>query len=99
MKLNYTILQIKRPTYYMFMSYNYAMKHNFSLDDYEEVYKSSIYTHNDNLEETLESIFVQYNIMKPPEDFKGHSLSVSDIIKLEDGRMFYVNGVGFEEIK
>ena len=98
MKINYSVLQLRHPTMYMFMSYDYAKEHNFSLDDYKEVYSNSIDSHNDPLEETLEGIFVLFNIDRP-QDFKGHSMSVSDIIKLEDGRLFYVNSVGFEEIR
>lgn len=96
--MKYTILQLKCLTPYMFMPYDYALTHNFSLRDYKEVYQSTINEHNDPIEETLEAIFVLFNMYRS-QDFEGHSMSVSDIIKLDDGRLFYVNTVGFEEIK
>lgn len=49
---------------------------------------------------SLENIFFLLNT-KLPEDFKGHSLSVSDIIVLhKDGqdKAYYVDSVGFKEV-
>jgi len=44
----------------------------------------------------LEKIFMKFN-MERPKDFKGHSLSVSDIV-LVDGKAFYCDSMGFEPI-
>ena len=49
---------------------------------------------------TLESIFERFNIDRP-EDFKGHSLSVSDIVVLhQDGQYaaHYVDSIGFQRV-
>lgn len=46
---------------------------------------------------TLDDIYEKFNINKPP-DFKGHSLSVSDIVVLNFGgetTAYYVNDIGF----
>ena len=50
---------------------------------------------------TLEDLFVQFNGPKIPEDFTGHSLSVSDIVVIhKDGEdhAYYVDRFGYEEV-
>ena len=100
--MKFKILQLKREfTDYMFMGYEYAKSHGFSLSHYEEVYDDQMpYDGNSafcDLDSFLESIFVMFN-MDRPDDFKGHSLSVSDLIELEDGSVFYVERFGFEKV-
>ena len=51
-------------------------------------------------EETLDSIYERFNLHHPA-DFRGHSLSVSDIIVLhQDGvdTAFYVDSFGFKQV-
>ena len=48
----------------------------------------------------LEELFIQFNV-NHPSDFKGHSLSVSDVIALKrQGQVdaFYVDSFGFKEL-
>ncbi|MBR6862568.1 MAG: DUF4316 domain-containing protein [Acidaminococcaceae bacterium] len=48
----------------------------------------------------LESLYAQFNL-DPPEDFRGHSLSVSDVIVLrtqEAVRSYYTDSFGFREL-
>ena len=48
----------------------------------------------------LEELFIQFNV-NHPADFKGHSLSVSDVIALKrQGQVdvFYVDSFGFKEL-
>jgi hypothetical protein len=60
---------------------------------YDLVYSGEIEPKVSNLA-TLESLFHKFN-MERPEDFKGHSMSVGDIVKL--GRLFYYcDSFGFE---
>ncbi len=50
--------------------------------------------------ETLESIYERFNLHHP-DDFRGHSLSVSDVVVLrEDGRdqAYYVDSFGFTQV-
>lgn len=47
--------------------------------------------------EKLESAFYVFN-QERPEDFKGHSLSVSDVVVL-DNTAYYVDSVGFKPLK
>lgn len=64
-------------------------------EDYQLVYSGIL-----GAEESLDSIFEKFNLDRP-EDFKGHSLSVSDIVLLhEDGRNMahFVDSFGFREV-
>lgn len=50
--------------------------------------------------ETLEDIYRRFNI-DHPEDFKGHSLSVSDVVVLHENgtdTAYYVDSIGFREL-
>ena len=50
--------------------------------------------------ETLEAIYEQFNIAHP-EDYRGHSLSVSDIVVLNDGKKVtahFVDSISFEQL-
>lgn len=62
---------------------------------YKEVYR---YEEADSTNEMalLEKIYTKFNIDRP-EDFKGHSLSVSDIVDL-DGKLYYCDAYSWEEI-
>jgi len=42
-----------------------------------------------------------YNLLNTnqPKDYKARSLSVSDIVELEDGRRYFINSMGFVELK
>ena len=46
---------------------------------------------------TLEKIYIELNI-NHPEDYKARSLSVSDIIELEDGSFWFCDVVGYVEL-
>jgi len=62
----------------------------FDQSDYETVYSIipkgfCFVPYNDTgIDGLLEDMYVMFNI-KQPEDFTGHSLSISDIIKVTDG--------------
>ena len=99
--MKYTIMQIKdiENCAYIFMRYEFAKKHNFKLNDYAEVYSSDMPREkNESLEHFLDSVFTIFNIHRP-ENFNGHSMSVSDLVKLEDGRVFYCDSCGWTEVK
>jgi hypothetical protein len=69
------------------------------IDHYEVVYVGAL-TLTGTQTDTLEGIFTQFN-MNRPEDFQGHSLSVSDIVALKvDGVVssHYVDSIGFQEL-
>lgn len=67
-------------------------------DDYELVYEGLVGEFRGNA--TLEGIFTQFNT-NHPEDFRGHSLSVSDVIviSVDDKDMaYYCDSFGFTEM-
>ena len=82
---------------YMFTSMSLLEKLNLKVDlnNYNEVYVddlySSIFSKNNDI---LEEIYQKFNIGEKPESYKGHSLSVSDIVVL-DGVNYYVDSFGF----
>ena len=99
--MQFKILQFKdiKTIDYAFMDYDYAKKHGFTLKDYEVVYGGTISASAyKNIFELLESLFTKFNVDRP-EDFKGHSMSVSDVIQLEDDRFYYVDMIAFQPIR
>lgn len=99
--VTYEILQIKEGSngeVYRFlkMSHVQAGGMQVNADDYESKYKEEW-----KQGETLETIYERFNIHRP-EDFTGHSLSVSDVVVLEsetEKKAFYVDSFGFSELK
>lgn len=66
------------------------------LSDYKKVYECTHATTNKNIIRVLNEIYFRFNVVHP-EDYKGRSISASDIIVL-DGIMYYVDTMGFELI-
>lgn len=82
---------------YRFMNLDFVKRHKMEVNraDYELVYTAPL-TEND----TLEAIYERFNIQRPA-DFTGHSLSVSDVVVLNDGKSIkacYVDSIGFAEL-
>ena len=99
-KGKFSIYQLKdgdKLHYHRFASFNELKKKDLKIEanNYELIY-------TDNLQEndTLDTIYSKFNIDRP-DDFKGHSLSISDIIVMEkDGEIssHYVDKTGFKEL-
>lgn len=93
MKKNYKIYQLNRDhEEYLFRRYN---NQNVKKSWYVEVYAGEVEAQA-NTFATLEELFFIFN-MKHPADFKGHSLSVSDVVLL-DGKYYYVDSFGYKEL-
>lgn len=85
--------------YQRFESYESLQKQNFPVD-----YKNYdlVYTGTTPPNTTLDDIYREFNLDRP-DDFMGHSVSVSDIIVLENGgtlsgthvNAFFVDSIGF----
>lgn len=95
----YMIFQIKniRDTDYSFMGWDYA-KDKIRISDYDGKYYSHI--DGDSTGFVLEKLYEIFNI-NHPEDFCGHSLSVSDIVVLfgdDSCRWYYCDSFGWEDI-
>ena len=80
-----------------FMSLDWLEKKGLPVDrdNYQMVYAAEL-----SPGETLEDIYTRFNI-DHPEDFKGHSLSVSDVVVLHEkgsDTAYYVDSIGFAEL-
>lgn len=94
--MEFEIYQLRDIEKYGFMSYNFAQKHGFSMDDYDVVAKDEI-SHVDDT--SLEQIFTDYNVgEKRRNNPNMRSLSVSDVIKFVNGDTYYVDSFGFTKI-
>lgn len=96
----YSIYQLKRSDDLhgiRFESYDYLQKNGINCDirNYDLVYSDDMRPN-----ETLESLFYKFN-MEHPEDFKGHSLSVSDVVVVKErgkSTAHYVDSIGFKQV-
>lgn len=62
-------------------------------DNYDEVYAFDM---ESSVEPTLDDFYEIFNLRRP-DDFKGHSLSVSDVIRCDD-KYFYCDSFGWKEL-
>lgn len=97
---SFTIYQLKSGDalrYHRFISMEALQKHGLFVENqnYDQIYTAPLAGGD-----TLDGIYDRFNIGRP-EDFKGHSLSVSDIVVLHQGgsdRAYYVDSFGFSEV-
>ncbi len=85
-----------------FMSYDFIESQGNSpeINFYELMYAGPIYTTADNAHVICENLYMKFNIDRP-EDFRGHSLSVSDVIALKrqgEVNYYFVDSFGFKEL-
>lgn len=93
----YSIYQLKDSARNkLFLSYDQTQKHggvNFA--DYKTVYTGEIA--GSDPAEILEKLYEIFNLLRP-EDFHGHSLSVSDLVVLEDTGTYFCDSFGWKQI-
>ena len=82
---------------YAFMNMSLIESHGMQIkkEDYELVYVGELFGNM-----SLDDIFERFNIDRP-DDFRGHSLSVSDIVALNDGEnvtAHFVDSISFEQL-
>ena len=99
---SFTIFQLdnsKQANNFKFMPYDFVkkMSYKLSLCFYNLVYQSEVVTSHDDPMDILDDLYFEFN-MRKPADFKGHSLSTSDIIKM-DNKYYYCDSFGFVEVK
>lgn len=101
----YAILQLRRTdetVYERFESYG-ALKRQGKepdIDHYDVVYVAPLSSYTDQTA-MLEGLYTKFNVDRP-EDFRGHSLSVSDIVALKTDAVVsfhYVDSIGFQELQ
>ena len=93
---HYKIYQLKSiaETRYAFRSWEEAEKY-FSMDDYKLVYEGSIKSDSDiNILNKLWDVFN----LDHPHDFRGHSMSMSDVVQI-NGKRYYCDSRGWKELK
>ena len=101
----YAILQLKRTEENRdrsFEAYDSLERQGLQPDInfYDTMYTGPITTQSANTDVICENLFVKFNTDRP-ENFKGHSLSVSDVIALklqEAVKFYYVDSFGFKEL-
>jgi len=105
----YAILQLRHTDETLYERFeSYARLQNQGkepdVDHYEVVYHGSLPQSPVTPEAVmaqLEALYVQFNTARP-EDFTGHSLSVSDIVAFKVGGVVschYVDSIGFQELE
>ena len=70
-----------------------------NIDHYDVVYVGTLPAYTEQVA-MLESLYTKFNI-DHPEDFRGHSMSVSDIVAIKQNDMVschYVDSIGFKEL-
>ena len=100
----YAIYQLKRDestTDLRFMGSDWLQKKGLepNKDNYDLIYTGRLYPSENRLD-TLERLYQTFNI-DHPEDFRGHSLSVSDIVALKEQGVVsyhYVDSIGYTEL-
>ena len=67
--------------------------HKPSLEDYDLVYEYDTEKQPVDMK-YLDSIYAKFNYNRP-EDFMGHSLSIGDLIAIDDDQYWFVDSFGF----
>ena len=101
---SYCIYQLRRDpelAELRFMNSHYLREHGIepAFDHYEAVYSGSLPS-DGSTEARLDDLYMKFNTAHP-QDFTGHSLSVSDIVVLRQQgvvRSHYVDSVGFVQL-
>lgn len=100
--MKYSIFQIKFPSneceekIYLKYAFNSLDRiDNVDLNRYKKVYEGNLEMTGPDIE-ILEKLFTMFNI-NHPEDFKGRSMSTSDIVLLND-QYYYCDSYGWEKI-
>ena len=86
---------------YRFMNYDYLQSKGVTPehDGYDAIYTGGLADYGDN-KTNLDMIYQRFNV-DHPADFKGHSLSVSDVVALKQNGVVschYVDPIGFREL-
>ena len=100
----YAILQLRRiedTVYERFSSMRELERMGLEpdIDHYEVVYTAPLLPYKDQ-NTMLEELYAKFNVSRP-DDFTGHSLSVSDIVALRQNGVVschYVDSIGFQEL-
>ena len=92
------IYQIKdvENTPYAYIGWGKSAEENFDFSDYEKTYEYIADSKNKTDFDMLEKVFEKFNCNNP-SDFKSRSLSVSDIVRLDD-KYYYCDNIGWTDV-
>ena len=94
----YSIYQVNREDsrsiLFMRLSFLKKMGIEPTRDKYNKVYGGEI--EDGKTTDVLERIYTKFNVGRP-QDFRGHSLSVADVVEL-DGSFYFCDSYGFKQI-
>lgn len=93
----YEIFQVDAKQEFSFMEWDVATRHGWSFDLYKSVWNGKEEARDDY--DLLEYLYEVFNERRPT-DFKGHSLSVGDIVKVHetDDTYYYCDTFGWKDI-
>lgn len=97
-KYDYTIYQVGVNEDFCFMRWGAARGHNWSFDPYKTVWEGIEEARDDY--DLLNYLYEVFNERRP-SDFRGHSMSVSDIVMIRsDGgrKYYYCDSFGWQDI-
>lgn len=82
----------------LFMEMDYVKENELEIkpEYYRQVYEAPLMP-----DDTLGTLYERFNVGNYPEDYRGHSLSMSDVIVMHrsgEEHAFYVDRVGFQEV-
>ena len=91
----FTIFQLPASHNAVFMDLEFVTENNImpTKDDYKEVFTGEIDNNAD-----LDDIYQAFNIGRRSSEYKGRSLSTSDVVRM-DGKYYYCDSYSWEEIK
>lgn len=96
----YSIFMLKRcnaTTEKRFMNYEWTMAHGgVNIYEYETAYTGHIEP-KETVNDTLEAIYTMFNL-HTPADYRGRSMSVSDLVALEETGTYFCDIAGFKKI-
>lgn len=94
--MTYSIFQLPNKHDNLFMNHRWATNHGgINLQEYVTVYTGEI--DGTDPMEILERIYTIFNT-KHPDDYRGRSLSVSDLVALENTGTYFCDSVGWKQI-
>lgn len=95
--MKYAIYQLKREfNNKLFARYSLIEKFygGVNIEEYNNLYEGEI--EGESELDACENVYKKFNLNRP-EDFKGHSLSMSDIVKVNEN-YYYCDSFGFKKI-
>ena len=93
------IMKLPISSKYAFMDYNFAKDHGFSTRDYVVVYYDNAFELEvDSIDKYLDEIFYMFN-QEYPNLYRTSSLSVSDIVLIDNTEWWYCDSFGWKLLK